>query len=236
MEKMREGTIVLGMRRSGSTLAFNLVRELITKELENGILRTTYADGGAADRFVETARRTSSAFVLKTHASGPLVDTLIAAGRVGSIYTWRDPRDAIVSHMNFLKSTFTEAMDMVTTSLFQFEQSWRGYCLEIPYLELYPLTSTLIYNFANYLDIPCSDELVNRLINQYCLEAMRDFTRRSANFEDEFDFRYMDRKISRTQLWHETHVQNGGNKLWKQNLTEDQLSILEKSWIRKYFY
>jgi hypothetical protein len=168
MEKMREGAIVLGMRRSGSTLAFNLVRELLTKELENGILRTTYADGDAADRFVETARLTSSAFVLKTHASGPLVDTLIAAGRVGSIYTWRDPRDAIVSQMNFLKSTFTEAMDMVTTSLFQFEQSWSRYCLEIPYLELYPLTSTLIYNIANYLDIPCSGELVNRLINQYC--------------------------------------------------------------------
>ena len=54
---MRDGAIVLGMRRSGSTLAFNLVRELMTKELENGILRTTYADGDAADRFVETALR-----------------------------------------------------------------------------------------------------------------------------------------------------------------------------------
>jgi len=64
---------------------------------------------------------------------------------------------------------------------------------------------------------------------------MRDFTRRPANFEDEFDFRYMDRKISRTQLWHETHVQNGENKLWEQNLTEDQLSILEKSWLKNIF-
>jgi hypothetical protein len=233
---MRDGAIVLGMRRSGSTLAFNLVRELMTKELENGILRTTYADGDAADRFVETAQLTNSAFVLKTHASGTLVDTLIAAGRVAAIYTWRDPRDAIVSHMNFLKSTFMEALEMVTTSLFQFEQSWRDYCLGVAYPELYPLTSTLIYNFASYLDIPCSEEFNNRLIDQYCLEAIHDFTRQPANFEDEFDFRYMNRKISRTQLWHETHVQNGEHQLWRKKLNEDQLNILEKSWIAKYFY
>lgn len=170
---MRDGAVVLGMRRSGSTLAFNIVRELMTKELENGILRTTYADGDAADRFVETAQLTSSAFVLKTHASGTLVDTLIAAGRVAAIYTWRDPRDAIVSHMNFLKSTFREAMGTVTTSLSQFEQAWRGYCLEIPYPALYPLTSTLIYSFASYLNITCSVETTNRLISQYCLEISR---------------------------------------------------------------
>jgi hypothetical protein len=235
---MRDGAVVLGMRRSGSTLAFNLVRELMTKELEleKDILRTTYADGDAADRFVETAQLTNSAFVLKTHASGTLVDTLIAAGRVAAIYTWRDPRDAIVSHMNFLKSTFTEAIDMVTTSLFQFEENWRGYCLELPYPELYPLTSTLIHNLASYLNTACSDELTNRLLSQYCLEAMRDFTRQSANFEDEFDFRYMGRKISRTQLWHETHVQNGGNQLWTRNLTDHQLYVLKKSWLCKYFY
>jgi hypothetical protein len=179
---------------------------------------------------------TSSAFVLKTHASGTLVDTLIAAGRVAAIYTWRDPRDAIVSHMNFLKSTFTEALEMVTTSLFQFEQSWRDYCLGVAYPELYPLTSTLIYNFASYLNIPCSDEFSNRLISQYCLEAIHDFTRQPANFEDEFDFRYMNRKLSRTQLWHESHVQNGEHQLWIKKLNEDQLNILEKNWISKYFY
>jgi hypothetical protein len=131
------------------------VRELMTKELENGILQTTYADGDAADRFVETAQLTSSAFLLKTHASGTLVDTLIAAGRVAAIYTWRDPRDAIASHMDFLKSTFTESLETVTASLL---------------------------------------------------------------------------------LWHETHVQNGENQLWRKNLTEDQLHILEKSWLAKYFY
>ena len=233
---MRDGAIVLGMRRSGSTLAFNLVRELMTKELGSGVLRTTYADGDAADRFVETAQLTSSAFVLKTHASGTLVDTLIAAGRVAAIYTWRDPRDAIVSHMNFLKSTFTEALETVTASLFRFEQSWRDYCLEVAYPELYPLTSTLIYNFANYLNITCSEEFNNRLTDQYCLEAVHNFTRQPANFDDEFDFRYMDRKISRTQLWHETHVQNGENQVWRKNLTEDQLHVLEKSWLAKYFY
>jgi hypothetical protein len=135
-----------------------------------------------------------------------LVDTLIAAGRVAAIYTWRDPRDAIVSHMNFLKSTFMEALEMVTTSLFQFEQSWRDYCLGVAYPELYPITSTLIYNFASYLNIPCSEEFNNRLISQYCLEAIHDFTLPPANFEDEFDFRYMNRKISRTQLWHTKHM------------------------------
>jgi hypothetical protein len=235
IKKVRNGAIILGMRRSGSTLAFNLVRELVARELERGALRTTYADGDAADRFVETARLADSAFVLKTHASGTRVDALITAGHVAAIYTWRDPRDAIVSSMNFLKSTFTEAMNMVTTSLYKFEQNWKGYCLEIAYPELYPLTSTLIYKVARHLNISCSDELSNRLVDEYCLEAMHEFTRRAVNFEDEFDFRYLDRKISRTQLWHEAHVQNGGNELWKQYLTGNQLQILERSWLSKYF-
>ena len=142
------------MRRSGSTLAFNLVRELLGVHFKNRAVETTYADQEAADRFVETALRTGSAFVLKTHESGVSVDRLIAQGCVKAIYTWRDPRDAVVSIMTFLKLGLAEAIDMVARSLRKFEESWRAHCLTICYPELYPLTPALILKISSYLDIP----------------------------------------------------------------------------------
>jgi hypothetical protein len=234
---MPAGVVLLGMPRSGSTLAFNLARELILHESNNEDVLARFADSEALDSFLVSALHGRQPFVLKSHKLGPLAQSHVVTGEVATIYTWRDPRDAIASHMVFFGSSFVRAMNDVSRSLTYFENDWKGHCLEIAYPELWPLSHGVVLKIAEYLKIDCTDDFVRRLLEKYSFERMHEFTRRHENFAGKRG-RYLQRaghKVTTVGEWHEGHLQSGAAGSWRKTLTAEEIRVLEASWLKRYF-
>ena len=187
----------------------------------------SYADGADADRFVEDALAGSQPFILKTHGSGALVDDLLISGQLAGVYTWRDPRDAIVSCMRFFDLSFEEFVDIIKGSIERFEQTWKPYCLEVRYPQICPLSEKSVRKFADYLSIPCSPQTAREIADKLSLNATYNITQDPVNFEN-FRGIYKGRKIS-NNFWHEGHVQHGGHGLWRVALNSDQISRIESA-------
>jgi hypothetical protein len=233
---MRDAIIVLGMPRSGSTLVFNLARELLVFGTHGAAVPALFAEGDKLDGVLETALVDGRSVVLKAHKVGPLAKERLVTGRVAGVYSWRDPRDAIVSHMKFFDATFARALGDISRSLQSFEKEWKGHCLEIAYPELHPLSSAVILRLAKYLEIDCPLDLVQFLTEKYSLQQIQAFTREPENFagwRSRLD--HTGHKVTTVGEWHEGHVQLGEDGAWREVLSAEQVRTLDSSWLSRYF-
>lgn len=96
--------LIAGMRRSGSTVAFQMAFDMVGgQDMSLG-----YTDN---DNWTDEIIHSPDWYCAKTHSYLENIQEHVDAGRVRVINTVRDPRDITVSMMNFQNRTFREVMD-----------------------------------------------------------------------------------------------------------------------------
>lgn len=91
-----------GMRRSGSTLQFNLVKELLSKKY--GSVRSSFAEDEDQVNTLFEDHQIESPYLIKCHKYIGQVPSLIKDQKAIVFYIYRDIRDVVVSFINMYDS------------------------------------------------------------------------------------------------------------------------------------
>ncbi len=86
--------LVAGMRRSGSTMQYHIARLLAEQSGGRGVW---YIEPGDFVARRPVWNQMPGIKVIKVHHPDPVLGDLVTTGEARAIYSWRDPRDVVVS-------------------------------------------------------------------------------------------------------------------------------------------
>jgi hypothetical protein len=201
-----------GMPRSGSTWSFNVCRDLL-ESVSNHVY------GGYHERTEEWLPVMGAGFehaVIKTHLLDDAARALRRLGAAVSVYTHRDPCDAVVSCMMMFGQSFDAALQTLAAALdvWRFEAALRG-CQEVPYAAIAVQPYKSVEAIARLLQTPCSPELIADVEQRTRPDEMR----RLAAAVDGVLY------DPRTLL-HRNHLRDGGTGYGRERLSQDQIAAI----------
>ena len=161
-----------GMPRSASTWSFNVCRLLLQELHPQATLCARYHENIA--EAMDPLRGSYDHVVLKCHFLDERGRELCRAGVARTVYTHRDPFDAIYSAMAMFHHTFEDALDSIRRSLELLEfhrASGNAHILE--YHAIVRTPKKAIAMVAAYLALNASEEAVGRIAAQTSTEAMK---------------------------------------------------------------
>lgn len=211
--------VICGMPRSGSTLLFNLIKQitLIYSQKVN-----TYFNYDSEYRNLLTAE--TSIYVKKNHRFSPLLSKRIEKKLTIGFFTHRDLRDVVVSLIQ--KGRITDFYEWLNRrKLRKIVNDSMLYAhtkniILISYDDLLNNKRKIISKISAELNIQLSDEEIENLIKSSDIEKIK---------KQIADRRTLDVIDISTQL-HSNHIKDGIVGKWKEKLNEDQIKIInEKS-------
>lgn len=189
--------VVGGMIRSGSTLSFNIVRELLER---SGTVEAASANGVPPSALTFSAEHH---FILKSHEPEMEVLDRIRSREWPCICTLRDPVEAIDSWMRTFGFPFEHGLESVRRWLAWYVQVADSVLsVEYDMIERQPLRA--IESIAEYIDSDVDPELVQLLANKYDkrrLKAQYDSLEHSAGTVD-LGFSFYDKET----FFHRRHI------------------------------
>jgi hypothetical protein len=214
------------MIRSGSTWSFHVALKLL--QLSNPSRRVFgfYSEDPAV--LAAAARPRSSQLVLKSHKLGPRSYDLCRSGAIRTIYTWRQPYDAVVSCLQIFGHSVDHWIQELRSSLriWSFHQANGNACV-VSYESIMTRPRAEIARVAAYLDltIPAGD--LDLVAEEVSFEHVRELGRQV----DQLDGSRLIRKDGlvydqRTQL-HANHIRNGAMGFGTRILSEADLSAID---------
>jgi Sulfotransferase domain len=212
-QEERDGMLVIcnGMPRSASTWAFNAAVGLLRRSDPDAELYSGYDESVA--RFLETAPPSATNLVVKCHELDARGKALAQAAKARTIYTWRDPADAVVSCMGMFDYDFERALTAIESSfkLYLFHRL-RGTALILSYVDIVDNPVEAVAGIAGYLGLDGRSEVVAAVAEDTSLERMKEQSRQlEASAYDP------------TTLLHPGHVRDGGVGYGREALTPEQL-------------
>src|SRR5579871_230735 len=146
-----------GMARSGSTWSFNVAKQLLRRV--SGSVAAGYGD--AIGEALQLHGQTAEHLVVKSHNPDGVGRALIKQGLCRTIYTYRDPLDAILSAVEAFDRTVEGVTDVIRDSLalmrFQVEA---GGVLCLWYGDLVTRDRDAVAAIAAYLGLALSDDVI----------------------------------------------------------------------------
>jgi hypothetical protein len=223
-----------GMPRSASTWAFNAAVGLLHRSDPGSELHSGYDESVA--RFLETAPPTATHLVVKCHDLDARGKALAQAARARTIYTWRDPADAVVSCMRMFGYDFERALTAIESSLnlYLFHRL-RGTALILSYVDIVEAPVEAVAGIASYLGLEERSEIVNAVAEDTSLERMKEQSRQLDAANEAQEVRVGKIAYDPTTLLHPGHVRDGGVGYGKEALTPEQLTqcnALVQSYVR----
>jgi hypothetical protein len=210
-----------GMRRSGSTLQYNLIVSML-KHTKVGVggKRGTGGFGGGwvgSKQLMQAIldyKDESKPLLLKTHDHW-LVEKVMKFGAVKLCYTYRDLRDVWVSFRRIMKLGDKDAIGMLETELRVFTWIRKRQCgvLMHRYEDMVNDLHGTVRELGAWLDLPLTEDIIQRVLEDNTLEKARAVAAKTTKNKDgEFD---------RTTLMHYGHISEGGGKpgAWRNELT-----------------
>lgn len=213
--------ILAGMQRSGSTFAFNVVRDVLRRR------GSVHHDASYDIPAALAAAGDAAHLLLKTHDMDPLGIALARAGAVRVICTVRRPEDSVASFMQVFGFSETDAVAMV--------KAWLGL-----YARLRPVALTVDYDLIDRHPIRaartigrflCPDvgwreaAAVARRHSKRRVKAAADRLTRSDATVRDLGYSYYDQDT----LYHRNHVSSLASQSAKTRLPAEQVTRIRKA-------
>lgn len=219
--------IVCGMRRSGSTLTFQVTRALLELNHEITVTEPQTGIGVPADE-IAAAAASPKIILTKMHTVSKFVRDRLPTSGAYYIYTARDPRDAVASlirkgrlskndptRVGFAKD-FAKKERVGSLIYPKMPKSWVGF-----YEDFVDDVPFLIRSLADFLDIKVTDEWVAKLADDLDIDKQRE---RSQAVRQDFSVRQQTRLTV-------NHITDGRPGSWRETLLPNEIIDIENQFI-----
>lgn len=215
------------MRRSGSTLTFQVTRALL--ELENEITVTEPQTGiGVPTAEIAALAKSPRIILTKMHTVSKAVREQLPKQGAKYVYTARDPRDAVASLIrkgrlskndstreDFVKD-FAKKERIGSLLYPKMPQVWCGF-----YEDFVDDLPRLIKSLAKFLQIEVTENWVNQLAEELDINKQRE---RSRNVREDYSVRQQTRLTV-------NHITDGRPGSWRETLLPSEVKIIENQFI-----
>ncbi len=219
--------IICGMRRSGSTLTFQVTRALL--ELNHKITVTEPQTGiGVDPEDIPRVAASPEIVLTKMHTVSKSVRDQLPKEGAYYIYTARDPRDAVASlirkgrlskndpeRVGFAKD-FAKKERIGSLLYPKMPKSWVGF-----YEDFVDDVPFLIRSIAKFLDIKVSEEWIMNLADELNIDKQRE---RSQAVRQDFSVRQQSRLTV-------NHITDGRPGSWRETLLPNEVLDIETQFI-----
>jgi Sulfotransferase domain len=210
-----------GMPRSGSTWSFNACMSLLESTHPDASIVGFYS----ADIRAVLAERSADYLVIKCHNVDEAGHGAIRRGECRTIYTYRDPCEAVASLMVvFAHVSFDEALASIKASLeFMTFQRLYGDALFLSYTELNETPQQAIRKIADHLGLAGDEAAITEADHRSSRQeatAVAEKVETLAPAEVCRDDKYL---YHRRSLIHRNHLTGGGAR-WRCTLSPSQIA------------
>lgn len=206
-----------GMIRSGSTLQYNLAKEVVEVTHSGGYLHANM------DLFKEVKAKAplEEWWVNKGHIYNPeLHDPIVEAGQMRVVMIYRDLRDVVVSTMHFRNRTFEDVVSSIREEAVEAEREWlenvpHEFIHRARYETVIHDAASEIQAIADLVGVNLSLRDKRQIASRHSLPAVRQMTSKFENWDAHT--RYGPK-----------HIRSGSSGVWKQELTPKQIARIEQ--------
>jgi hypothetical protein len=226
-----------GMIRSGSTLQYQVVAELVERNQRGR--RAGFIDEQNAADALAGARATAGMVVLKTHQLIPELRAAAQQGNARVLYTFRDLRAVAVSAMRKWELPFTHVISRngwlevaVRASLEIL--ALPNVCLS-RYEDMVNALSSEVDRWAAAIDVKISRSEAGALANEFSLQAQLERVKQIRLQRPDGKTDYFDSG----SLLHHDHIFDGSIDGWKTQLENWQIRQIERrfgDWLQEHDY
>lgn len=221
---MAKWVICCGMMRSGSTLQYQIVKEIV--EMNEIGLGLGYFNNNDLIKTLSAFHNDNTTYVVKIHHYFEL-PTGLSKNDFKFIYSFRDIRDVVVSLMNFEQKEFINIFNQFRFYQLQVQHyrwlkkngiyisKYEDFVLDIP---------REIINISSFLNIDISESSIKRLSKKLSISQQEHQIVNSQTIE-KYDCTY-----SPETLLHKNHINSGEIGQWKDQLSNFQIASVEYSW------
>ena len=216
-----------GMPRSGSTVQYQLTKEIVETQLKGKALG--HVSLGKFDKMYHQYHTKNEYVVLKCHGFPPAARQLFAKGEGKAIYVYRDIRDVVVSKLNKRQFNFEKVnvSHLLKKNLRRYYQ-WQSVddILVSKYEEMIEDLQREAIRIGDYLGLHLTEQFVEQLAQKYSMEKQKQ---RIANFD--YQNYGIETKVGvyydPESLLHDNHIYSGKSEQWKSELSSLQVAFIE---------
>jgi hypothetical protein len=227
-----------GMRRSGSTLQYQIATDLVTRRgVGEGL---GYVVPEEFDRQIEAHKSDHRLKVVKTHAFIAGAGRLLQSGQAKALYSYRDIRDVVVSLMQMQKVPFAKLRDEgMIYALLKEHADWSraGKALVSRYEQLTADVAGEVARIAAYLGIELRDGEAAAVAAEYALERQKE---RISHLDPQQLRENPDgSRYDAAMLLHSNHINSGTQGRWQNVLSRREVALVEhiaRDWMREQGY
>ena len=241
--------LCLGMRRSASTLQYNLVRGLVEAAGRGkgvGFVRP----GERSELFdkFEKWSREAEIYVVKSHKLPPRVDTW-SSPRVMGLYIFRDIRGVAGSVKRKSGKSGKSLLNEIESYIQEEKKIRRMPKLLVQRYE--NVTNNITYTcreIESFVGTGADDKDIERIANKFKIENSKEIANR-LKYSPAFWFKKMLKKVGLEKkswyphddktLLHPNHITSGEQEKWKETLTHEEVEAINESfekWLMEHGY
>jgi hypothetical protein len=227
-----------GMIRSGSTVHYQLTKEIIEhKNLGKGL---GWVEADKFNNLYKENKSNHTFKVVKIHKCLPQIEKMSLNGEALVIHIYRDLRDVIVSILNKDKTTFwkTFRKDFLD-SLMNESVKWSGLekVFVSKYEDMISDMATETKRIAEYLDIKLEESLVKKISQKFSIENQK---KRIQDFNFEIQGIHTGINVhDPNSLLHQNHIFSGKKGQWQDSLSVIEIGLIEDcsyKWLKSNNY
>jgi hypothetical protein len=221
-----------GMLRSGSTWAFNVCRLMAQVGAGKSPIWCGYLTLEQTEEFLASNNGVVPGLtVIKTHGVGPLAQRTITKGMATAVCTYRDPRDCVASMMMFAGEPFDVAVERVRAGLEMLDAyTRRGQTLFIRYEDMIADRLAQVRKIAAHLELVLDDRVLRRIDQLTGIEHSKEICRQLSDRPQDQIISAMNHRVDPETWLHDNHIQSGQAGRWKNEMSEDQIDVLERAY------
>jgi len=208
--------VVCGIPRSGSTLLYKLIEEIIITEIRNNEIYF------ASDKeYLDALNNDFSYTLKKNHIYSPLLVKRIKSQKSIGFFTHRDLRDVVVSFMqsgwlqDFDEYIRSEKLKRISYDAILYAKTRNIVCIR--YEDLMNQTSLIMNKICNRLNIKLDVKDINYIIDKYSINKVKEMAKKKEG----------NIKMGKGADFHPNHVSDGKSGKWRKYLTEEQIKTIE---------
>lgn len=226
---MRPVYLCIGIPGAGTTWLFNVMREILLRDVDPGTIRAIYSDSLPEADAIQV-------ILAKSHIPDATLISAVRAGDVPAVLAVRDPRDCVVSCMERFGYGFQTAVESVRDSAAAIERFMlrTGHEARIYEADLFTLETVTLA--ARTLGAQLTPDAAQDLLDRWASEAVSQFVAERAakremiaNPGAEGD--YYDAQTH----WHLNHAgRTGESGRWASALSPEQQAFVTTLFERPY--
>lgn len=217
-----------GLYRSGSTLQYNMMSQLVQK-LNRG-QPLGYLEEGYSINLEQSYGHLSGIKIFKAHKLSDEIHDLICSGKACSVGSYRDIRDVAVSWMEFRNASFSQLMaeKWLESTVDQYH-AWEmtPNHLTSKYENIIKIPELEVFRLAAHIGMPCGIELAKKITGDLSMQKQR--RRMEAVVQEIKPDGSLDWNYDPILLLHHKHIADGKVNKWKDKLSPDDVRYIEEN-------